>query len=108
MTTQRSEVDADHPSDLPELRSEGQIDTLPNILAMIKLTGFLEEARDKMWVFCSFSECIISHGLQIPSTKSAQGPEGISAHSYIAAWRRSRRVLERPTDGKILQRLDNE
>ena len=108
MTTPRSEVDADHPSDLPELRSEGQIDTMPNILAMIKLTGFLEEARDKMWVFCSFSECIISHGLQILSTKSAQGPEGISAHSYIAAWRRSRRVLERPTDGKILQRLDNE
>lgn len=48
MTLSKSEVDADQPSDLPQLRSEGQIDTMPNVLAMIKLTGFLEEARDKM------------------------------------------------------------
>ena len=59
MTIPKSEVDADRPSDLPELRSEGQSDTMPNVLAMIKLTGFLEEARDKMWVFCSFSERIV-------------------------------------------------
>ena len=59
VTIPRSEVDADQPSDLPELRSEGQMDTMPNFLAMIKLTGFLEEARDKMWVFCSLSERIV-------------------------------------------------
>ena len=59
VTVSRSEVDADQPLDLPELRIEGQIDTMPNFLAMIKLTGFLEEARDKMLVFCSSSERIV-------------------------------------------------
>ena len=59
VTIPRSEVDADQPSDLPELRSEGQTGTMPNVLAMIKLTGFLEEARDKMWGCCSFSERIV-------------------------------------------------
>ena len=48
MTIPRSEVDADLPSESAELRGEDQTDTIPNILAMIKLTSFLEEARDKM------------------------------------------------------------
>ena len=48
VTISKPEVDADQPSHLPELRSESQINTMPNVLAMINLTGFLEEARDKI------------------------------------------------------------
>ena len=43
-----SEVDAELPSDIPMLRGKDGIDNLPNVLAMIRLTAFLEEARDKM------------------------------------------------------------
>ena len=59
VTVPSLEVDADLPSDLPKVRSEGQINTMPNILAVIKLTAFLEEATDKMWGFCSLSERIV-------------------------------------------------
>ncbi|EON68772.1 hypothetical protein W97_08030 [Coniosporium apollinis CBS 100218] len=44
----RSEVDSDLPTDFPELRPTTRIDTLPNVLAMIKLTDALEDARDKL------------------------------------------------------------
>ena len=59
VTVPRLEVDADLPSDPPGLRNEGQINIMPNILAMIRTTAFLEEATDKMWGFCSLSERIV-------------------------------------------------
>lgn len=43
-----SEVNTSMPIDMPELRVETRINTMPNVLAMIKLTSFLEEGRDKM------------------------------------------------------------
>jgi len=46
----RSDVDAAQPSDAPALRSRDTIETLPNVLAMIKLTTVLEDANDKMCV----------------------------------------------------------
>ncbi|KIW66178.1 hypothetical protein PV04_08379 [Phialophora macrospora] len=44
----KSDVDAAQPSDFPALRPKDRIDTLPNILAMIRLTAILEDARDTM------------------------------------------------------------
>lgn len=46
----KSEVDTPLPSDLQTLRVQDRPDTLPNILAMIKLTSLLEDARDSMYV----------------------------------------------------------
>jgi hypothetical protein len=46
----RRDIDAGQPSVCPELRAKDRIDTLPNVLAMIRLTGILEDARDKMYV----------------------------------------------------------
>lgn len=46
VSVSRRDVDAEQPSDVPSLRPEQRIDTLPNILAMIRLTSLLEEARD--------------------------------------------------------------
>lgn len=40
------EVDTEIPTDLLELRPFGRVDNLHNVLAMIKLTDFLEDARD--------------------------------------------------------------
>ena len=44
----KSDVDAAQPCDFPALRPKDRIDTLPNVLAMIKLTAILEDARDRM------------------------------------------------------------
>jgi len=44
------DVDADQPTELEALRITTGIDTLPNILAMIRLTAILEDARDRMYV----------------------------------------------------------
>lgn len=44
----KRDVDAAQPGVFPALRAKDRIDTLPNILAMIRLTAILEDARDKM------------------------------------------------------------
>lgn len=45
----RSEVDSDLPADFPELRATSRVENLPNVLAMIRLTDALQDARDKMY-----------------------------------------------------------
>lgn len=44
----RAEVDVDLPQDLPELRVAPQTHALPNMLAMIRLTEALENAKEAM------------------------------------------------------------
>jgi len=46
----KHEVDAAQPGTVLEQCATDRIDTLPNVLAMIKLTAILEEARDEMSV----------------------------------------------------------
>lgn len=43
-----SEVDTELPQELKDLPTSSRHNTMPNILAMIKLTEFLEDSRDAM------------------------------------------------------------
>ncbi|KAF2180860.1 hypothetical protein K469DRAFT_729574 [Zopfia rhizophila CBS 207.26] len=46
----RADVDCDLPGDRPELRAFTNVNTMPNILAMIKLTDVLEAAGNKRYL----------------------------------------------------------
>ena len=50
VSVSNGDVDAEAPSDFPALRSQKRIDIIPNFSVMIRLTAFLEAARDRLYV----------------------------------------------------------
>ncbi|KIV85959.1 hypothetical protein PV11_01607 [Exophiala sideris] len=65
VSVSNADVDAEAPSDFPALRSQKRIDIIPNFSVMIRLTAFLEAARDKLYVTCIMRDETFGHGLTV-------------------------------------------
>lgn len=47
----KAEVDVELPADIPELRPPGRVDNFHNVMAMMKLVDFLEDAKELLYSF---------------------------------------------------------
>lgn len=78
----KPDVNAAQPSDFPALRATDRIDTLPNVLAMIRLTATLEDARDRMCVRLLVSDERLTNLADLVSKKPPRNQDFRSSSRY--------------------------